>query len=621
MREPHVEIHEGERVRHIAVGDKPLTVGRHSDNRAILTDNLCSRYHCLISRNQTGFTFKDLNSSNGTILNGSPTRMSRIYNGDELRIGQTRILFLAPNGEAEPPADQSRGSAHQIPLNIPLVATTDRVEPFEIGVDLDDVPDTIPLNEEEVAEPLTEDQLLDDGLDLPIAIDPSMEDGPLELASTVDPEGSVEQLVQSLPDRSFGESDIALISARGQMTHRPGSPVPERGHREAVDWLRLLLLLCSRARATDIHVEPKGSDYVLRVRIDASMVEVCRLPNAIGSRLIALVKVLSEIDMTQKNSIQEGHFSARVPSARRTEQRRIDYRVSFAPSVFGQKLVVRVLDSSQSPLLIGALEMPPWMQHETEKIICQDAGMCLVCGPTGSGKTTTLYALIRGSDISRRNVVTIEDPVEIQLEGVTQIPVDEEQGKTFSNLLRSTLRQDPDVILIGEIRDAETARIAMQASITGHLVFSTLHTQNTIGTVFRLLDLGTEPYLVAQAMQLVIAQRLVKQLCPFCKMAVKPTTEQLERLGKFGENTDRIYAPSGCPKCLNTGFAGRRGIFELLSANDELRDAISHGATATQLQAIAGKGKFQRLHESGFELVAQGAVSFDEIDRAVGRER
>ena len=322
---------------------------RHSDNRVVLIDNLCSRYHCLISRNQSGFTFKDLNSSNGTILNGSPTRMGKIYNGDELRIGATRIFFLAPNGEADPPEGQSRGSAHQIPLNIPLVnrdpepITDSDIEPFDLGVSLDDIPDVVPIDEEEIAEPLTDDQLLEeDGFDEPIAIDPLGEDMPVVIAATGDPEGSVEQLVQSLPDRSFRESDIALISARGQMTHRPGSPVPQRGQREAVDWLRLLLLLCSRARATDIHVEPKGSDYVLRVRIDASMVEVCRLPNAIGSRLIALVKVLSEIDMTQKNTIQEGHFSARVPGARRGETRRIDYRVSFAPSVFGQKLVVRV---------------------------------------------------------------------------------------------------------------------------------------------------------------------------------------------------------------------------------------------------------------------------------------
>jgi general secretion pathway protein E len=621
MQEPYVEIHEAGRVRKIAIGNTPLTVGRSSENRAILSDHLSSRYHCLISRNQVGFTLKDLNSSNGTILNGAPTRMSRIYNGDELRIGQTSIFFHAPNGEADPPADQSRGSAHQIPLNIPMVEPAD-TEPLDFGVNLDDVPDIVPVEEdqEEIAEPLTDDQLLDDP-DSPILMEPEGEEQALEIASIADPEASVEQLVQSLPDRSFGESDIALISARGQMTHRPGAPAPRRGQREAVDWLRLLLLLCSRGRATDIHVEPKGADYVLRVRIDASMVEVCHLPNAIGSRLAALVKVLGEIDMTQKNTIQEGHFSARVPGARRGETRRIDYRVSFAPSVFGQKLVVRVLDASQSPLSIGALQMPKWMQEETEKVICQDAGMCLVCGPTGSGKTTTLYALLRGSDISRRNVVTIEDPVEIQLEGVTQIPVDEEQGKTFSNLLRSTLRQDPDVILIGEIRDAETARIAMQASITGHLVFSTLHTQNTIGTVFRLLDLGTEPYLVAQAMQLVIAQRLVKQLCPFCKMAVKPTTEQIERLGKFGENVDRIYSPHGCPKCMGTGFAGRRAIFELLTATDELRELISHTATALQLQNAATKGKFTRLHESGFELVADGAVSFEEIDRAVGRDR
>jgi general secretion pathway protein E len=341
----------------------------------------------------------------------------------------------------------------------------------------------------------------------------------------------------------------------------------------------------------------------------------------LGAKLSALVKVLSDIDIAQRNAIQEGHFGSRVPGPRPGQPRRIDYRVSFAPSVYGQKLVVRVLDTSYAPLHVRSLQLPPWMQEEVDRAIKQDAGMVLTCGPTGSGKTTTLYALIRGSDITRRNVVTIEDPVEIQIEGVTQIPVEEAQGRTFSSLLRSILRQDPDVILIGEIRDAETARIAMQAAITGHLVFSTVHTQNTVGTIFRLLDLGVEPYLVAQALHLVLAQRLARQLCPYCKVPVKPTAEQLERMAEAAQGVQTVYAAKGCPRCLHTGTSGRRAIFELLTCNDALRELIGRNPTAAQIQAALAGTPFRRLHQSGYQLVAEGAVAFDEIERVIGRDQ
>jgi type II secretory ATPase GspE/PulE/Tfp pilus assembly ATPase PilB-like protein len=217
--------------------------------------------------------------------------------------------------------------------------------------------------------------------------------------------------------------------------------------------------------------------------------------------------------------------------------------------------------------------------------------------------------------------MTIEDPVEIQIEGVTQIPVDEEADKSFSALLRMTLRQDPDVILVGEIRDAETARIAMQASITGHLVFSTVHTKDTIGSIFRLLDLGVEPYLVAQALHLVVAQRLVRQLCPHCKRPEPITPEQAKMLGPSAEGVTRLFHPRGCPRCLGTGYLGRRAFFELLRVNDALRDTILRQPTMQEITATVtnGDSKFVRLQQTGFDLVAQGLVSLSEMDRIVGR--
>ena len=383
-----------------------------------------------------------------------------------------------------------------------------------------------------------------------------------------------------------------------------------------------MLLVCFRGRVTDIHLEPKGDSFALRLRSDGVMVDAARLPNPIGIRLAALVKILSEIDPSQKTAIQEGHFSARVPGAQAGViggSRRVDYRVSFAPSVYGQKLVVRILDAATAPSKLSNLSLPDWMEEEMARAIEQDAGMVLVCGPTGSGKTSTLYSLIRTLDLEQRNIVTIEDPVEIQIEGVTQLPVDEEKGKSFNELLRTVLRQDPDVILVGEIRDSETARTAMQASITGHLVFSTVHTKDTVGTVFRLLDLGCEPYLLTQALQLVLAQRLVRRLCEKCKKPVKLTDAQKSRMGKAAEGIDKVYAPVGCFRCLNTGYVGRRAIFEMLNTTEELRDAIIRNPTSQQISAALSAIKFQKLQHSAYELVARGEVAFDEGDRAVGR--
>jgi len=212
--------------------------------------------------------------------------------------------------------------------------------------------------------------------------------------------------------------------------------------------------------------------------------------------------------------------------------------------------------------------------------------------------------------------VTIEDPVEIQLDGVTQLPVKEEQGNTFSALLRSVLRQDPDVILVGEVRDPETAKIAMQASITGHLVLSTVHSRDTVGTVFRLLDLGVEPYLVAQGLHVVIAQRLVRQLCSSCKKPVKPTPQQLQKMGDWAKGLRTIFEPKGCQRCLGTGFAGRRAVYEMLTTNDDLRDVILRKGTLTDMYIAAGL-KFERLATIGFRLVAEGVCPFDEVEKAV----
>ena len=558
--------------------DRPaITIGRAPDNVLVINDTMASRAHCVIEKTSDGWRVRDLGSSNGTRVNGQLIKLAPFRPGDTLQIGKVAIRLFDP----------------------------------------------------EQQEVLTAEDIVDDG-DLAqleaLAIgrvdeDPAPPVSGISVAENVDYETALSDLAESLPQHAFQESEIALINARGQVVHEATrAPRTTGGRREAVDLFRLLLTVCFRSRTTDIHLEPRQEAYTCRLRIDGNMVDVAKLPNQVGHRLATLVKVLSDIDIQFRDTIQEGHFAARVPDGRaRGGQRRVDYRVSFAPSVYGQKVVLRVLDTANAPLRMADLNLPPWMLAEVARGIEQESGMVLVSGPTGSGKTTTLYSLVRSIETARRNVITIEDPVEIQIEGVTQIPVDDEAGKSFSALLRMALRQDPDVILVGEIRDAETARIAMQAAITGHLVFSTVHTKDTVGTIFRLLDLGVEPYLVAQGLHIVIAQRLVRQLCPHCKRPEPVNKDQLAMLGPAGQGVTRLFVPRGCPKCLGTGFLGRRAFFEMMQMNNALRDVVLRQPGMQEIQDTLKGQQFVKLQQSGFDLVAQGLVSFSEMDRIVGR--
>jgi general secretion pathway protein E len=246
--------------------------------------------------------------------------------------------------------------------------------------------------------------------------------------------------------------------------------------------------------------------------------------------------------------------------------------------------------------------------------------MLLACGPTGSGKTTTLYSCLREIDVEQRNAITIEDPVEYELPGATQIPIDAKQGHTFANILRSVLRQDPDVIFLGEIRDIETANVAMQAAMTGHLVYSTVHAKDTISAIFRLLDLGVEQYLVANAVNMIIAQRLTRLLCVACRRPVRATPAQSLKMGQLLAGVPEIHVPQGCPECLETGFHGRRALFELLEFTDPLRDVVLKNPTIQGIRQVLASNHFTTLQQFGFQLVAQGHTSYDEVERVAGTE-
>ena len=646
MKGPYLEISTPQGKQQVPLGAEAVTIGRHKDNKLMLSDLMASRFHCIIERRGNSWSVRDLNSSNGTLLDKRPIHANvPLGPGQVVLIGSTRITIVDPSLKKQPtPHDEGD---EIIDLGEDVEVVEENVEHFETLTEADVVdswdPDApIHMETDDAPLPKRPDHKpkrmpppkggatsqskpsageLDDVIAF-VAESPAPESG--EDAAKY--EAALDALAESLPDKPFSELDLALISARGQVMHpatkASKDPAKKKNKREAVDILRLLLLICTRSRATDIHLEPKTDSYQIRIRIDGIMVDVSKLPNDIGVRLSALVKVLSDIDISQRTNVQEGHFAARIPGAQGGNSggfRRADYRVSFAPAMFGQKLVVRIFDAANAPLKIENLQLPPWMLDAVKHELTKEAGMLMVCGPTGSGKTTTLYALVRSSDLTRRNVVTIEDPVEVQLEGATQIQVDESQGKTFSTLLRSVLRQDPDAIMVGEIRDTETARIAMQAAITGHLVFSTVHTTNTIGSIFRLLDLGVEPYLVAQGLHVVLAQRLVRQMCQFCRRPVKATASDLEKMGEAGKGVTNIYVPRGCPRCLGTGYAGRRAFFELLRTTDELRDVITTSRTMDDIKKVLTAGHFVRLEQGGYQLVADGIASLEEIETAVGR--
>lgn len=402
------------------------------------------------------------------------------------------------------------------------------------------------------------------------------------------------------------DENIRVVDAGGQISEALGGTGP--GPRAT----RLLLRCASRTRATDIHCEPKGDSVNVRMRVDGQMVWITELPNEVGERLLGLVKNACQMKSAAKDAVQDGHFSARFPD------RRVEYRVSVTPSVHGQKMVLRVLDQRGVPTTLSDLGLVGYMLERIHAVCQQDSGLLLVCGPTGSGKTTTLYNGLREIDRDARNVITIEDPVEYQIEGVTQMPIDEKKGNTFHTLLRSVLRQDPDVILLGEIRDEETARTGMQAAMTGHLVFSTVHSKDSISAVFRLLDLRVEPYLVANALNLVLAQRLVRTLCEKCKQPVPVTPGQANRIGRFLNQKTHIYAPVGCPTCIKTGYRGRRALFELLDFNDELRDVVLRNPSIQAMRKIIDQGLFTTLQQFGFRMVSEGTTSMEEVDRVAG---
>ncbi|MDA8169563.1 MAG: ATPase, T2SS/T4P/T4SS family [Nitrospiraceae bacterium] len=373
-----------------------------------------------------------------------------------------------------------------------------------------------------------------------------------------------------------------------------------------------IIMEAVRYNASDIHIEPKNKYTAVRYRIDGMLYLKIRIPTHLHAATISRIKVLSKMDISERRKPQDGRITIK------TGTRIVDVRVSTMPTINGEKAVMRILDKGASIRKVDELGMLPGDLKTVEVIIRKPQGMLISTGPTGSGKTTMLYSILYEMLKSTKNFETIEDPVEYFLEDVNQVYVREQIGLSFSSILRATLRQDPDVIMVGEIRDYDTADVAFKAALTGHMVLSTLHTNNTVASITRLIDIGIKPYLIASAMEGVIAQRLVRRVCPHCKSASAPDAD-IMRLLKIPENAlDSAPVGKGCPKCNNTGYLGRIGIFETLLVNDELRHAISGNYRESDVLNLARNAGMKTLMEDGMEKVRLGLTSLEELLRVLG---
>ncbi len=356
-------------------------------------------------------------------------------------------------------------------------------------------------------------------------------------------------------------------------------------------------------RASDIHIEPFKDRISLRYRIDGKLYEIPPPAKHLHLPIISRVKILSKLDIAEKRLPQDGAISVKI------DERQIDLRVSTIPTIYGEKVVMRILDRSAVVLDLGVMGFEPKQLEDLRRCIKAPYGLIFLTGPTGSGKTTTLYAILNEIKSPDSNIVTIEDPVEYKLDGINQVQIKPDIGLTFAAALRSFLRQDPDIMLVGEVRDLETAEICMRSALTGHLVLSTLHTNDAPSAVSRLIDIGIEPYLITPSLICVVAQRLLRKLCPECKEAYEPTPEQL---GGVKLNSDLIYRAKGCSKCSQIGYKGRTTISEIMVMNNDIRDLVSQRASFQKIKEVARAKGMQTLYESGIRKVELGITSLEE---------
>ncbi|KAF7777164.1 type IV pilus assembly protein PilB [Pseudoalteromonas marina] len=425
-------------------------------------------------------------------------------------------------------------------------------------------------------------------------------------------DNKIEQLLDATGSLDLSDDEFKEFADLDTESQKESTPQDDdKDDAPIIVYINKILMDAIKKGASDLHFEPYEHKYRIRFRIDGILHEVASPPNTLATKLSARIKVMSRLDIAEKRKPQDGRIKLKI-----TERKSIDFRVSTMPTLWGEKIVMRILDSSSAMLGIDVLGYEEEQKKLYMDALGQPQGMILVTGPTGSGKTVSLYTGLNILNQPERNISTAEDPVEINLEGINQVQINPKADMTFANALRAFLRQDPDVVMVGEIRDLETAEISIKAAQTGHLVLSTLHTNSAPETITRLLNMGVPAYNVASSISLIIAQRLARRLCPKCKTAEQLPSEELSRQGFSTAQIEdmTLYAPKGCDGCTD-GYKGRVGIYEVMQITPEIAQIIMRGGNSLEIAEVSLKAGFNNLRLSGLRKAADGLTSLAEINR------
>ena len=417
-------------------------------------------------------------------------------------------------------------------------------------------------------------------------------------------EGAARAIEEMKREISGTEADIIPTQLR-QSADENANAAP------AIRFVNSLIERAFVEKASDIHLEPHKDEMVVRMRIDGILHKILTVPSELQNTVISRLKVMGGMNISEHKIPQDGHAMINVKGVP------VDLRLSVMPTVYGEKVVLRLLEQSTGKITRESIGITGEDERKYDALLKNSNGVILLVGPTGSGKSTTLCAMLTELARDEVNIVTLEDPVEYDIDGVNQCQINEKAGMNFANGLTAILRQDPDIIGVGEIRDAETAQIAMRAAITGHLVLSTLHTNDAPSAIDRLSDIGIESYLISGALKGVISQRLVRKICPHCRREYKASRDELRMLGFSGDEDINLYKGEGCPECRHTGYSGRNAVFEILTISKEMRRAISQGATAEEIAQIASRENYRTLKDACRELAAKGVTSAEEAIKAI----
>ncbi len=456
--------------------------------------------------------------------------------------------------------------------------------------------------------------LTEDGLQVAL-LDPmnpqTVDDLRFALGRNIVPLVADEARVEELINTSYAEDGAGMeqILQDINLSSSDGTSAEDVNAAPIIRYVDLVLFQAVKQRASDIHFEPFETEFKIRYRVDGSLVEMAPPPAHLATTIISRIKVMANLNIAERRLPQDGRIQKTVAG------RGVDMRVSTLPTVHGESVVLRVLDRSSVNLDLENLSLPDWLFNYIIDTINKPNGIFIVTGPTGAGKTTTLYAALRKINTIDTKLLTVEDPVEYDMEGIIQVPVHEGIGVTFAKVLRAFLRQDPDRIMVGEMRDKETAQIAIQASLTGHLVLSTLHTNDAPGAVTRLLDMGCEPFLLAATLEAVLAQRLLRTICKACRTPYEPSESILGQLGLTPQEVGdkHFYTGAGCEDCGSSGYRGRRGLYELLDITDPIRDLISEKAPSIVLKQKAVELGMQTLRDDGLRNIYEGNTTIEEV--------